>query len=687
MILACHHISKEFPEKKVLSDVTFHLEKGDKAALIGINGAGKTTLLRIIVGQMQPDEGSVTFAKDTSFGYLAQDQGLDSESTIYEELVSEKQHVIDMEERLSSLEARMGSVAGEALEELMADYHQLQHDFQMENGYAWRGEITGVLNGLGFRQEEYGQRIGTLSGGQKTRVALGKLLLRRPEIIILDEPTNHLDITSIRWLENWIISYHGTVLIVSHDRYFLDRTVNRVVELENAKALVFHGNYSSYAQQKRQLLEERRRAYMNNQAEIRHQEEVIEKLRRFNREKSIKRAESREKMLSRIERVEKPMQIRDDMHLTLTPALVSGREVLHVEGLSKSFGEKVLFEDLGFDLRRGEHVALIGSNGTGKTTILRILNRDLAPDRGLFRLGTNVYIGYYDQEQQKLNPDNTVFEEISDMNPAMNNTQIRNLLAAFLFTGDEVFKQVGDLSGGEKGRLCLARLMLSKANFLILDEPTNHLDMISREILENALNSYEGTVLYVSHDRYFINHTASRILSLSDCRLTSFYGNNSEEVPDKYIGNYDYYLEKLAELEAAEADPGRNAGTAGSQSGQGSAAAWNTSGTGEGRSAFGQGGRPGTSPASGTTDVKADWKAQKEMQARARKAANELHRCEEAIAALEQESEDLQAEMALPENCTDTERLRTLTQRLDTVQKELESLYEEWDVLAAAVDS
>ena len=672
MILACHHISKEFPEKKVLSDVTFHLEKGDKAALIGINGAGKTTLLKIIVGKMQPDDGSVTFAKDTSFGYLAQDQGLDSGSTIYEELVSEKQHVIDMEQRLSSLEARMGSVSGEALDELMADYHRLQDEFQMENGYAWRGEITGVLNGLGFKQEEYDQRIGTLSGGQKTRVALGKLLLRRPEIIILDEPTNHLDITSIRWLENWIIGYHGTVLIVSHDRYFLDRTVNRVIELENSKALVFHGNYSSYAEQKRQLLEERRRAYMNNQAQIRHQEEVIEKLRRFNREKSIKRAESREKMLNRIERVEKPMQIRDDMHLTLTPALVSGREVLHVEGLSKAFGEKVLFDDLGFDLRRGEHVALIGSNGTGKTTILRILNRDLAPDHGLFRLGTNVYIGYYDQEQQKLNAENTVFEEISDMNPAMNNTQIRNLLAAFLFTGDEVFKMVGDLSGGEKGRLCLARLMLSKANFLILDEPTNHLDMISREILENALNSYEGTVLYVSHDRYFINHTASRILALSDSKLTSYYGNNSEEVPDKYIGNYDYYLTKLAEQEALEAEE------------QGVGAARSSADAEKGT--LRQAGFTAAS-ADSKADVKADWKAQKEMQARARKAANDLQKCEQAIAALEQESEDLQAEMALPENCTDTDRLRTLTERLDTVQRELESLYEEWDVLAAAVDS
>ena len=545
MILACHHISKEYPENVVLRDVTFHLEKGDKAALIGINGAGKTTLLRIIVGQESADEGTVSFERDCSYGYLAQNQGLSSERTVYEEVLSVKQYLIDLEKRLTEYEQQMEAPKERRSPRLMAEYHRLLHGFEMENGYAWRGEIIGVLNGLGFKQEEYDQRIGTLSGGQKTRVALGKLLLQKPRSSILDEPTNHLDITSIRWLENWIIGYHGTVLIVSHDRYFLDRTVTKIVEIENGKSTLFGGNYSVYAERKKALREQQYHAYMNNQAQIRHQEEVIEKLRRFNREKSIRRAESREKMLQRTEVVEKPIELRDDMHLTFTPCIKSGREVLSVEDLAKSYGDKRLFSGISFKIRRGEHVALIGDNGTGKSTILGILNEAVTPDRGVIRLGTNVHIGYYDQEHHVLHDEKTVFEEISDEYPTMTNTQIRSLLASFLFTGEEVFKRIGDLSGGEKGRVSLAKLMLSKANFLILDEPTNHLDLVSKEVLENALNSYEGTVLYVSHDRYFINHTASRILSLTKTVLLNYPGNNSEKTPDRFIGNYDLFLNRL----------------------------------------------------------------------------------------------------------------------------------------------
>ena len=526
MILACHHISKEYPENIVLRDITFHLEKGDKAAIVGINGAGKTTLLKIIVGQETADEGSVSFERDCSFGYLAQNQDLSSDRTIYEEVLSVKQYLIDMENQLSRYEKEMDSLKGEALTQTISAYTDLLHRFERENGYAYKGEVTGVLKGLGFTAEEYDQRIATLSGGQKTRVALSKLLVQKPDLIMLDEPTNHLDMNSIRWLETYLMNYRGTVLVVSHDRYFLDRTVTKILELENGKSMLFNGNYSVYAERKKALREQQYHAWLNNQAEIRHQEEVIEKLRRFNREKSIRRAESREKMLQKTEVLEKPVEIRDDMHLVFTPCIKSGREVLSVEDLAKSYGSKDLFSGISFKIRRGEHVALIGDNGTGKSTILGILNEIVPPDRGVIRLGTNVHIGYYDQEHHVLHDDKTVFEEISDEYPAMNNTQIRSMLASFLFTGEEVFKRIGDLSGGEKGRVSLAKLMLSKANFLILDEPTNHLDLVSKDVLENALNSYEGTVLYVSHDRYFINRTAPattlrrRLTALSETMIS-----------------------------------------------------------------------------------------------------------------------------------------------------------------------
>ena len=664
MILSCHHISKAFVEHTVLSDITFHLEKGEKAAIVGMNGAGKTTLIRIITGEMEADTGTVSFARDTSFGYLAQNQNLDSTRTIYEELLSVKQYLLDMESKIAEDEKRMNTLQGEALVRLMTEYTDLLHRFEMENGYSYKGEITGVLRGLGFSEEEYSQNISTLSGGQKTRVALGKLLLSRPPVIILDEPTNHLDLGSIRWLETYLSNYKGTVLIVSHDRYFLDRTVTKIIEIENTKALVFPGNYSFYAEQKKNLREAQRKAWLNNQAEIRHQEAVIAKLRQFNREKSIKRAESREKMLARTERVEKPFEIRDDMHLVLKPCIKSGREVMEVEGLSKSFDKKELFKGLSFNIRRGEHVAMIGDNGTGKTTILRIINELTPPDEGRIRLGTNVHIGYYDQEHHVLHDDNTVFEEISDAYPSMTNTEIRSLLASFLFTGEDVFKQIRSLSGGEKGRVSLAKLMLSQANFLILDEPTNHLDMTSREVLENALNSYEGTVLYVSHDRYFINHTASRILSLTDKMMLSYPGNGSDAVPDKYIGNYDFYLEKSQEVEenliqdAYASRQGLTYEEAKKQLEKTPAAARTVSAGSD------------------------DWKKQKEEQARLRKAASDLKKCEQQISELEEEGASIDAEMAKPEICRDLEQLTRLSARREDINAELLDLYEKWEILS-----
>ena len=678
MILSCHHISKAFLEEPVLSDITFHLEKGDKAAIVGANGAGKSTLLKIMVAfaplaegsyvedTLTPDEGTVAYAKDVTLGYLAQNQNLNSANTIYDEVLSVKKHVIELEQKIARSEQMMGRLQGAELDDLMTEYNQLLHIFQLENGYAYKGEITGVLRGLGFDESEFSQRISTLSGGQKTRVALAKLLLEKPDIIILDEPTNHLDITSIAWLENYLLNYRGTVLIVSHDRYFLDKIVSRVIEIENTRATLFTGNYSAYAERKKALREEAWHQYLNNQAQIRHQEEVIAKLRQFNREKSIKRAESREKMLSKMERTDRPVELRDDMHLVLKPCIKSGRDVMQVRHLAKSFDGKELFNDIGFEIRRGDHAALIGSNGSGKTTILRIINGLVAPDAGAVRFGTNVHVGYYDQEHHVLNDSNTVFEEISDAHPDMTNTEIRSLLASFLFTGDDVFKLIGDLSGGEKGRVSLAKLMLSEANFLILDEPTNHLDMVSREVLENALNSYEGTVLYVSHDRYFINRTASRILNLTQNVLVEYNGSGSDLIPEKYYGNYDYYLEKSQQIgdQLISRQKSSDAGTPGA--------------------AVSQTGDWSDGPSAAETAGRDDWARQKQEQARLRKAASEIKKLEERITALEEKNSAIEETMALPEVSVDIERLSALSKEHEENDAQLAALYEQWEQLQEA---
>ncbi len=639
MILSCQNICKSFNDKNILQNISFHIEDQEKAAIVGINGAGKTTLLRIIVGELQADEGNVVLSKNKSLGYLTQNQSVDSNHTIYEELLTVKQDLIDLEQRIRQMELEMKSVSGIALEKLMDSYALLTHQFESGGGYSYRSELAGVLKGLGFLEEEFGKPVCTLSGGQKTRVALGKLLLLSPDLIILDEPTNHLDMSSIAWLETYLLNYKGAVIIVSHDRYFLDRIANKVIEIDQTKATSFPGNYSSYAVKKEELRAARLKAYMNQQQEIKHQEEVIAKLKSFNREKSIKRAESREKMLNKIERLEKPTETRTDMHISLEPRIVSGNDVLYVENLSKSFGPLQLFQDIGFELKRGEHVAIIGDNGTGKTTILKIINGLLEPDTGLIRMGTNVHIGYYDQEHHVLHTEKTLFDEISDDYPTLNNTEIRNTLAAFLFTGDDVFKRIGDISGGERGRVSLAKLMLSESNFLILDEPTNHLDIASKEILEDALNSYEGTVLYVSHDRYFINRTASRILDLSGRALTN------------YLGNYDYYLEKKQETLAASLSE--------------------TASLSSGNATYRE----------QETAAKLNWKEQKEKQARQRKKENELKRTEERIEILESRDAEIDALMARPDVCTNVAKLQELSKEKEGIQEELESLMERWEIL------
>ena len=648
MILSVSNIQKSFNEVPILKNVSFHIEDNEKAAIVGINGAGKTTLLRIIMGELPADDGLVTFSKDKTVGYLSQHEAVSGENTIYQELLSVKQDILDMEQQMHTIELQMKTASGDLLDKLMDNYAALTHAYETGGGYAYRSELVGVLKGLGFAEEEFSKSVSTLSGGQKTRVALGKLLLLKPNLIILDEPTNHLDLQSIAWLETYLLNYKGAVMIVSHDRYFLDRIANKVIELDNTAATVFSGNYSSYAAEKEMLRTAAYHAYLKQQQEIKHQEAVIEKLRSFNREKSIKRAESREKMLQKMEVLDKPVEVRADMHLTLEPKFQSGNDVLHVEGLSKAFGPLTLFEDLSFDLKKGEHVAVIGDNGTGKTTILKIINELLPPDRGTIRLGTNVAIGYYDQEHHVLHPEKTLFQEISEDYPTLNNTEIRNTLAAFLFTGEDVFKTIKTLSGGERGRLSLAKLMLSEANFLILDEPTNHLDIMSKEILEDALCAYTGTVLYVSHDRYFINKTAHRILDLNRRTLTN------------YLGNYDYYLEKkdeqLAKIDSAQS--------------------------------------PSRAPASGISPVsmssagqadstaKQDWKAKKEQQAAQRKRENDLKKCEERIETLETRNEEIDTLMASPEVCTDVARLQELNREKEGNEAELAELYEKWEELS-----
>lgn len=629
-------------ENQVLKNVSFHIEDHEKAAIVGINGAGKTTLLRIIVGEMTPDDGQVVLAKDKTLGYLAQNSTVDTSHTIYEELLSVKADLLRLEEKIRECENDMKHADGDALEDLMKQYTSLTHAFETGGGYLYRSELVGVLKGLGFTEDEFSKPVATLSGGQKTRVALGRLLLQNPDLIILDEPTNHLDMNSIAWLETYLLNYKGAVLIVSHDRYFLDRIAGKVIEIDQSKATTFMGNYSDYAVKKEQLRVAAWNAYMNQQREIKHQEEVIEKLKSFNREKSIKRAESREKMLDKIEVIEKPSEVRTDMKLTLTPRILSGNDVLTVEHLSKSFDSHKLFTDVNFEIKRGEHVAIIGDNGSGKTTLLKILNGLVPADQGTFRLGSNVEIGYYDQEHHVLHSEKTLFEEISDDYPYLNNTQIRNVLAAFLFTGEDVFKRISDLSGGERGRVSLAKLVLSNANFLILDEPTNHLDIMSKEILEDALNGYEGTILYVSHDRYFINRTAHRILDLTEGQFIS------------YVGNYDYYLEKHDTVMAAiEANAPQNADA-----------------------------DSGVAAKAAESEVKLDWKAQKEEQARLRKKENDLKKCEEKIAELEARISEIDTEMSDPAIGTQVAKLQELTKEQTTCQEQLEKLYEQWEELA-----
>ena len=641
MLLACQNISKAFGTKEVLHDVNFHINEKEKIAIVGINGSGKTTLLKIIMGEETPDNGQVIIAKDTTIGYLSQHQDISFDNTIYGEMLATKQYILDLETNIRKLEKDMKHAEGEELEKILETYNRLSSKYDRDNGYSYESEITGVLKGLGFSPEDYDRHINTLSGGQKMRIALGRLLLTRPDLIILDEPTNHLDMPSISWLEGFLASYSGSVLIVSHDRYFIDRIVTKVIEIDNKKATIYHGNYTYFADKRAELRASMMKAYLNQQAQIKHQEAVITKLKQFNREKSIKRAESREKMLDKIDVLDKPTEIASEMRLTLEPSVESGNDVLTVSHLAKSFGKEALFTDLDFEIKRGEKVALIGGNGTGKTTILKMINHIVSKDAGTITLGSRVHIGYYDQEHQVLSLHKTIFEEISDAYPDLNNTKIRNVLAAFLFTGDDVFKKIEDLSGGERGRVSLAKLMLSPANFLILDEPTNHLDIQSKSILEDAIRSYTGTVLVVSHDRYFINRIATRILELKDQKLYSF------------IGNYEYYDSHKEQVYTAAAAVAPESADSMSDT---------------------------TAPVSSAKD---DYKKQKEEQARIRKKENDIKKTEQQIEEIEAEISEIDREFEKPEIATNSAKLGELSKKREELSSKLSALYEAWEDLLA----
>lgn len=641
MILACHNINKAFGEQVIVQDGSFHIEDREKAALVGANGAGKSTILKLIIGELPLDSGKVVLTKGKSLGYLAQTQILESGNTILEEIKTAKSDIIELEKQIRSIELELKHLSGNALNSRLETYNRLTDIFESQNGYAYQSELVGVLKGLGFDEADFSKSVDTLSGGQKTRVSLGKLLLTKPDILLLDEPTNHLDLNSITWLETYLMNYTGSVLIVSHDRFFLNRVVSKVIDVDHGRVSMYSGNYKDFSMKKQQIRDARMKEYLKQQQEIKHQEAVIEKLKSFNREKSIKRAESREKMLEKIVPVEKPIDHDLELHFSLEPSVVSGNDVLSVENLSKSFDGIPLFANISFEIQRGEHVAIIGDNGTGKTTLLKILNKVIASDSGMFKLGSNVHIGYYDQEHHVLHAEKSIFDEISDDYPDLTNTQIRNTLAAFQFAGDDVYKLIRDLSGGERGRVSLAKLMLSEANFLILDEPTNHLDITSKEILEQALNDYSGTVLYVSHDRYFINQTSTRILELVNQTFVN------------YIGNYDYYLEKKEELTAVYA------------------ASANVPAT--------------SAAATSASDTKLDWQTQKEAQANLRRLQNEFRKTEERISCLEARNAEIDELMTLEENYTNSIKCQELAGEKNTNNEELETLYQTWEILAESI--
>lgn len=679
MLLQVSHLYKSFDGNDILQDISFHMNEKDKTALVGVNGCGKSTLLNMILGKSEPDRGEIIIKKDITTGYVAQNQGFDSENTILQEMQEAKKDVISLEDEIKELNEKIGTLKGSDLDQAVKKVSELHDRFDAMNGYSYRSEITGVLKGLGFSEDEFDRPISGLSGGEKTRMAIARMLVNSPDLIILDEPTNHLDMSSTAWLETFLANFNGAVLIVSHDRYFLDRIVNHVTEISGRHACSFEGNYSDFSAKKQQMLDTKMKEYLKQQADIEHQQKVIEKLKSFNREKSIKRAESREKALEKITPVERPEMQENKMSLKFSPSVTGGNDVLTVSGLSKAFGDHVLFDDVNFDIHRGERITIIGDNGTGKTTLLKIITGNTDADRGTVTLGTDISIGYYDQAQQVLDENKTIFDEIHDAYPDMNNTKIRNVLASFLFTNDDVFKQIKTLSGGEKGRVSLAKLMLSDSNFLILDEPTNHLDIDSKEILEHALVNFTGTVLIVSHDRYFINKVSTGILELKYRTLL------------KYLGNYDDYLEKKeavqgAWLKSQKSIPG--ASHVKSEHGpsvSGMVSDQNNTGASGGQSntvtkvKSGSSGENSPSPSSGSSSL--SYKEEKERKNRKKRLENEIMKTEEEISVCEKKQEETQAFMNDPANGNDPAGLLKASKESDTLSSKIDELMEKWTTL------
>ncbi|HBA04005.1 MAG TPA: thiamine ABC transporter substrate-binding protein [Clostridium sp.] len=636
IVLSCKNISKYFGIDMILKDITFNINEGEKIGLIGANGAGKSTLFKILTNQMEYDSGELYIDKSKELGYLSQNLSLDSDKTIYTELLSVFKSLIDMEERLHNLEEKMKEPYDAAKEDyhnkIIRDYTTLTEVYENRGGYTYKGEISRVLKGLGFTEVDFDKSISILSGGQKTRVALCKLLLRKPEILLLDEPTNHLDLDAIEWLENYLKEIKGTIIVISHDRFFLDAITNKTIELIGGTAQCYNGNYTAFIDLKEKNKEVMQKAYDLQQAEIKRQEEIITKYKSFNREKSIRAAESRQKALDKIERIEAPIKDAKASKIKFETQIKSGNDVLYVENLSKSFGEKLLFEGLNMDIKREEKIALIGENGRGKTTLFRIIMDKIPSDNGIKVLGKNVFVGYYDQEQSNLNFNKTILDEVWDDFPHMTTTEIRSALAAFLFTGDDVFKSISTLSGGEKCRINLLKLMLSKANFLLLDEPTNHLDIVSREALEDAILNYDGTIILISHDRYFLNKIINKIFELN------------EDGVKEYLGNYSYYVEKKKNpLRFEDIEEGSGITK---------------------------------------TQLKLDKKKKREAEKAEKEKANILKNIENKIAATEESLEGLQGQLCLEEVYSNPEKSIEINKEIQKTEEELQNLYDQWEELA-----
>jgi len=629
MIISCKNIEKSFGANVVLKDVSFMVDDKEKAALVGVNGAGKTTLFKILLGEIASDGGEISLKKGAKMAYLAQHMDLDMSNNIYQELLTVFDHLAVMEEEIRSIEGQMGTADGEELNRLMTRYAKLTQEFEANRGYEYKSRVRGVLSGLGFSEVEHGLNIGKLSGGQKTRVSLGKLLLTEPDLLLLDEPTNHLDINAITWLEDYFLrEYEKAVIIISHDRYFLDKVAKKVIDVEHGIAKVYGGNYSYFVDKKAEDFEIQMHQYASQQKEIKRQEESIALLRSFNREKFIKRARSKEKQLAKIDRIDKPKSAPNRMRLVLNPRTASGNDVLTIKNGRKLFDEHILFENVNMEIKKGEKVALIGENGVGKTTLFNMMRFGDAS----VTLGTNVKIGYYDQELKFSDPNKTIFQEISDSYPRLNNLEIRSALAAFLFAGDDIEKRLSSLSGGERGRVALCKLMLSDVNFLLLDEPTNHLDLFSKEILESAITEYHGTVLYISHDRYFINNTAEKIYELQSGGSAVF------------LGNYDYYVEKTAEMKAGASEKASE--------------------------------KP-------KTGAKEDWLDKKEELARLRKNKAKIEKIEAQISQTEVDIAKAEEELALPEVATDAVKAGEVYLMKAALEERLNKLLEEWEGASA----